>query len=166
MGFPWPHWGSALLSTTLAPFYRDFNSGNTLSLVPPQGRPLHLLSSYLQMSSPPDLQASFLSSTEISAQPHSSEISFLTNPTTAAHRPAHTVAVLRCISPWHLAPFKTLLSTGFHLSVYCTFSVTHELTGAVVSITTACALQGCSRQICRRMKGETTAINLFHLKAT
>ena len=114
--------GLGLLSTTLAPFYGSFNSGNTLSLVPPQGLctccSLTFKWALLQIFMPP-----FLSGTEISAQSHSSDITFLTKPSTAAHRLAHTITALCCISPWYLPLFTILLFPGFRSSVYCSFSL-------------------------------------------
>ena len=122
MGFPWHHWVSALLSTTIVPFYGFFNSGNTLSLVPPQGLctccSLTFKWAHLQIFMP-----LFLSGTEISAQSHSLYITFLTKPSTAAHQPAHTITALCCISPRHLTLFTILLFPGFHFSVYFSFSL-------------------------------------------
>lgn len=130
VGFPWNHWVSALLSTTLAPFHGSFNSGNTLSLVPPQGLctccSLTFKWAHLQIFMPP-----FLSSTEISAQSHSSDITFLSKLSTAAHRPAHTITVLCCISPWHLTPFIILISWVSFVCLLFIFSFNERMGVAV-----------------------------------
>lgn len=130
-----------------------------MSLVPPQGLCtccfLTFKWAHLQIFMPP-----FLSGTEISAQSHSSDITFLSKLSTAAHRPAHTITVLCCISPWHLTPFIILLFPGFHLSVCCSFSLL--MRGWVwLSITTGCTVQVCSMKIYNQMTEETTSIFFF-----